>query len=246
MSRSSSTSSAATSTSDRPRQETAMPRRASRRWICLGVGLALAAGPAAVPVAHAASPSPSPLPAIAQALNSATSYQIDLTQTDHNAARPNERAVIVVVRRGKLVGVHLTVRFAKPPVGQSAYTEFVANGSKTCGRDGAHTAFKCLTDPSAASLVAGLANPAGSLGADGAVFTAVAATSIGGRSCAGYAFHEKRGARDSGTLYVERTGRPCKIDGTTTGSSSGSSSKGRAVAIWSRFDDATLTIPRVG
>jgi len=221
-----------------------MPRRASRQWIGLGVGLALAVGTAAVPVAYAASPSP--LPAIAQALNSATSYQIDLTQTDHNATQPNGRVVIVVVRRGKLVGVHLTERYTKPPAGQSTYTELVANGSKTCGRDGARAAFKCLTDPSAASLVAGLANPAGSLGADGAVFTAVAATSIGGRSCAGYAFHETRGARDSGTLYVERTGRPCKIDGTTTGSSSGSSSKGRAVAIWSRFDDATLTIPRVG
>jgi len=97
--------------------------------------------------------------------------------------------------------------------------------------------------------VADLANPASSLGADGAVFTAVAAISVGGRKCAGYAFREKGGARDSGTLYVERTGRPCEIDGTTTdssGSSSGASSRGRAVAIWSRFDDATLTIPRVG
>lgn len=244
MSRSSFMPLAAISTRARPRQETAMPRRASRQWIGLGVGLALAVGTAAVPVAYAASPSP--LPAIAQALNSATSYRIDLTQTDHNAAQPNERAVIVVVRTGKLVGVHVTVRYSKPPASQSAYTEFVVSGSKTCGRDGARVAFKCLTDPSAPSLVAGLANPAGSLGADGAVFTAVAATSIGGRSCAGYAFHETRGARDSGTLYVERTGRPCKIDGTTTGSSSGSSSKGRAVAIWSRFDDATLTIPRVG
>ncbi len=242
MSCSSSMPPSVTSTGARAHRRTTSPRRAPRRWILLGVALALAA-----PVAHAASPSP--LPAVAQALNSATSYQIDLTQTDHNATQPNERAVIVVVRRGKLVGVHLTVRYTKPPAGQSAYTEFVANGSKTCGRDSAHAAFKCLTDPSAASLVAGLANPASSLGADGAVFTATAATSVDGRNCAGYAFREKRGARDSGTLYVERTGRPCEIDGTTTGSSgssSGASSTGRAVAIWSRFDDATLTIPKVG
>jgi len=135
MSRSSFMPLAAISTRARPRQETAMPRRASRQWIGLGVGLALAVGTAAVPVAYAASPSP--LPAIAQALNSATSYQIDLTQTDHNATQPNGRVVIVVVRRGKLVGVHLTERYTKPPAGQSTYTELVANGSKTCGRDGA-------------------------------------------------------------------------------------------------------------
>ncbi len=226
------------------RRETVRSHCMPRRWILLGVGLALAVGPAAVPVAHAASASP--LPAIARSLNSATSYQIDLTQTDHNAAQPNERAVIVVVRTGKLLGVHATVRYAKPPAGQSAYTELVVSGSKECGRDSEHAAFKCLTDPGAASLVAGLANPSSSLSADGAVFTVAAAKSVGGRSCAGYTFRETRGARDSGTLYVERTGRPCEIDGTTTSASGGASSKGRAVAIWSRFDDATLTIPKVG
>jgi len=240
MSRSLSTS--PTETSAGACHETVTSRRVPRRWILLGVGLALAAGPAAVPVAHAAS---SPLPAIARALNSATSYQIDITQTDHNAARPNERAVIVVVRKGKLVGVHLTVQYTKPTAGQSPYTEIVANGSKTCERNGAHAAFKCLTDPSVAAFVAALANPLSSLHDDGAVFTAAAAKSVGGRSCAGYAFRAKSGARDSGTLYVERTGRPCEIDG-TTGSSSGASSKGRAVGIWSRFGDATLTIPRAG
>ena len=77
MSRSASMSPATTSVG--ARRQTATSRRAPRRWIRLGVGLALAAGSAAVPVAHAASSSP--LPAIAQALNSATSYQIDITQT---------------------------------------------------------------------------------------------------------------------------------------------------------------------
>ncbi len=106
MSCSSSIPPSVTSTGARAHRRTTSPRRAPRRWILLGVALALAAAP----VAHAASPSP--LPAIAQALNSATSYQIDITQTDHN-----ERVVIVVVRRGKLVGVHATVRYTKPPAG---------------------------------------------------------------------------------------------------------------------------------
>lgn len=209
--------------------------------------LATGAGAIVTP-AHAAVPAASPVPGLRSALVRATNYQLDLSVSTGGGTASATKGTIVAVRKGGTfqLYLHLTVTAA----GQTQTVIATVAGSKVCIRVSAGGTYQCQTNASLARQLASVNSVSNFNSAT--TFTPLAQTksvTINGspQACSAYALASStRGARTQGTIYVlPATGQPCEFDATTRVTVSGQSVTATTTAVWSRFNDPSLTIPSI-
>ncbi len=199
--------------------------------------------------AHAAVSAASPVPGLRSALARATNYQLDLSvSTGGGGTASATKGTIVAVHKGGAfqLYLHLTVTAA----GQTQTVIATVTGSKVCIRVSAGGTYQCQVNASLARQLASV-NSVSSFNS-ATTFTLLAQTksvTINGspRVCSAYALASStRGARTQGTIYVlPATGQPCEFDATTRVTVSGQSVTATTTAVWSRFNDPSLTIPSI-
>ncbi len=203
----------------------------------------LAAGTIVLP-AHAAVPAASPVPGLQSALSRAANYQIDLKVSTGGSSASATKGTIVAVRKGGALQLylHLTVTAA----GQTQTVVATVAGSKVCVRASGKT--QCKTDPTLARQLSSTSSVSSINAAT--TFTPLAGTTsitINGspQECSAYAFITSTSeVQTRGALYVlPATGQPCEIDATTRAMAGGQSVTVTTTAVWSRFNDPSLTIP---
>ncbi len=221
------------------------------RWrapigLVLGAGVALSALAGATGTSAA---SPSPLSGLSTALNSASSYQVDLTITGASSGKIT--GTVVVLRHNGKNRAHLVLN---APAGSGAMTSLdaVVAGSRVCVKQSPSMPYRCVTSPAVAAQIN--LDPSNTFQRPGVstTFTPAGSKVVLGKLCTGYTFTlTAKGAQAHGTLYVNPTnGRPREEDVVTTGATTGATTTGKTttlktLAIWSRYDDPTLTIPIV-
>jgi len=211
----------------------------------LGAGVALSA---LAGVAGASAVAPSPLPGLSRALNNASSYQVDLTITGASSGKIT--GTVVVLRHDGKNRAHLILN-APPGSGTTTSLDAVIAGSRVCIKQGSSPSapYQCVTSPAVAAQIN--LDPSATFQRAGVstAFTPAGSKIVLGKMCNGYTFTvTSKGARAHGILYVNPTnGRPREEDVTTTAAASttGKTTTLKTMAIWSRYDDPTLTIPTV-
>jgi len=209
----------------------------------LGTGVALSTLASA---AGASAASPSPLPGLSRALNNASSYQVDLTITGASSGKVT--GTVVVLRHNGKNRAHLILN-APSGSGTATSLDAVIVGSRVCIKQSPSAPYQCVTSPAVAAEIN--LDPSNTFQRAGVstAFTPAGSKIILGKLCNGYTFTiTSKGARAHGTLYVNPTnGRPREEDVTTiaTSSTTGKTTTLKTMALWSRYDDPTLTIPTV-
>jgi hypothetical protein len=211
------------------------------------------AGAAMAPATQAAA-SINPLPGMLKALSAASSFQ--LVYTAHSSQKPPamEKLTLVLTRRDGSTNIHTVDAMRPSGAGDLTIVESVSTGSTVCNRVAFNVLrgkFACGSHPKqAASLVVSAEPIYGLVGAGATVtFSGAASRVIAGRTCTGYAFSVQLGkSHGKGTVYVAPSGIPCEEDAVTFGLAIGPSN-GKAMetitstTVWSRVDDAQLTMP---
>ncbi len=237
---------------------------------------ALAAG-TVVPRAGAAEAATlDPLPAVARALTDVRSYQVTVTSSFGGArpfgTRPRPRGTpvpgrgrgtgrggflgrgapnrtIIAVRKGGTFEDYVVYK-GRDASGKAITTDVIVYGAKPCTRTGGARSYACQTTSNGYSIDPTAAFAAG---AGSTTFTGAAAKTVGGQTCAGYAYtNRSQAATATGVVYISGTTHlPCEQDATVTrkaptgtGTGSGSFTQ-TTTTVWSRFNDKRLTVPAV-
>jgi hypothetical protein len=154
---------------------------------------------------------------------------------------------ITSVRKNGLFEEHITIT-GKDRTGKATSTDVLIYGKEICSRASGAKTYSCQTstqfnyslDPTAAFTQ----------GAGSTAFSKAGSKTVGGQSCNGYAYvNQSQYATTKGTVYIStKTNLPCEQDSTSTrhfsanGGSSVSFSQ-KTTAIWSRFNDKSLSVP---
>lgn len=205
--------------------------------------ITLTPGALVAPVQAAAPPAASPVSRVQAALTKASNYQVDLKLSNAGAVSTTKGTIVAVRKGGAFqLYLHLTVTAA----GRTQTIVATVAGTKVCIRASGKT--QCKTDPTLARQLSSTSS-ASSINA-ATTFTPLAGTTsitINGspQACSAYAFiTSTSGAQTCGALYVlPATGQPCEIDATTRAMAGGQSVTVTTTAVWSRFNDPSLTIP---
>lgn len=224
-----------------------LPSRIARPALGAALALALVVGMPSSLAAQAAAPSP--LPALRQAMASVTSYQVDMTVTSGAASK----VTLVVVGKGKNTRMHITTTVAEGP-GKTVKVDAIIIGSRVCvhipGSGPAH--YTCQNSPALAAQLN--QNPAKTFQTPaGTTITFARIPGPGkfvkGRICDGYTFTTvAKTGRATGTLYLSHlNSRICEEDATSkvTLPTTGKTVSATVKAIWTRYNDPTLTVPAV-
>jgi len=199
---------------------------------------------------HAHAAAPSPLPLLSQALNGVARYQVDLTI--RGASTGTITGTVVVVRKDGKNQAHVTLT---TPAGSGATTtvDAVVAGARVCVKQAAGQPYQCITSPTVAAQIN--LDPSSTFQRAGVSthFTPAGTKVVLGKLCTGYAFTlTSTSVRAHGTLYLNATnGRPREEDVTTTATTAATATTpaktvtATTTALWSRYDDPTLTIPAV-
>ncbi len=205
----------------------------------------LAAGTIVLP-AHAAVPAASSIPGLQAALTRAANYQIELKVSTGGSTASMTKGTVIAVRKGGAfqLYLHLTVTAA----GQTQSVVATVAGSKVCVRVSARGVYQCQTNANLARQLSST-NSVGSFNS-ATRFTPLTQTksvTINGspKACSAYTLTSStRGTRTQGTIYVlPATGQPCELDATTKATAGGQSVTATTTAVWSRFNDPSLTLP---
>jgi hypothetical protein len=189
-----------------------------------------------------------------KALSAASSFQ--LVYTAHSSQKPPamEKLTLVLTRRDSSTQIHTVDAMRPSGAGDLTIVESVSSGSTVCNRVAFNVLrgkFECGNHPKQAASLAVSAEPIyGLVGAGATVtFSGAASRLIAGRTCTGYAFSAQLGkSHGKGTVYVAPSGVPCEEDAVTFGLAIGPTN-GKTMetitstTIWSRVDDAQLTMP---
>jgi len=251
-------------------------RPGALRAAALPLAVAALAVGAVVPRAQEATAATlDPLPAVARALTDVRSYQVTVTSSFNGArpfgTRPRPRGTpvpgrgrgagggffgrgapnrtVIAVRKGGTFEDY-AVYAGRDASGKAVTTDVIVYGAKTCTRTGGARSYACQTTSNGYGIdpTAAFAGGAGST-----TFTGAAAKTVGGQSCAGYAYTNKsQTATATGVVYIsDKTHLPCEQDATvtrhvSTGSGTGTASFTQKTAtVWNRFNDKRLTVPAV-
>ncbi len=223
-----------------------------RGAVCVGfLGAGLGAAHAAQTVT---APAPAPIPAMEKALAGATRYHL-VASTSAVGEVPALASTSIVVGQGKAMQVFTTLVVKKQ--GKVVHADEYVSGTKVCLRLGTQR-FTCKNAPSEAAKVTQGLDPARLLIRPDVTVsvTPTAAKTVQGQTCDGYRLLGRFNTGEMATtaLYiVHGSSLPCELDGTirvtlTNTDSSGKRTKvytGKLQWVWSRFNDASLTIPSI-
>jgi len=213
--------------------------------VALALALACVGRPA--PVAGAISPpSSSPIVAMRHALAAVTSYQVDITVALNGQQQP-ARYTLVAVRSGRALRIDVHYNTGDMESGPTVVGEDVIEGSRICERSKPSERFSCKTSPADAKGESGFESNT-FLANFPATTAPIGSKRIGGQSCDGYRVEVRaKDVHDTGNTYVAHAMHlPCSMNITSVAPDEyGDKQTGVIAMTWSRFNDRTLTVPRM-